>query len=224
MSVGASFPKRSRTSHVFEERAEEYDGWFHENPVYKAELMALQDLQTTLADPCLEIGVGPGHFARDLGINFGMDPAFAPLKIASRRGINVSRGMGEFLPFKSASLGTIYLLFTLCFVEDHKEVLAECHRVLVPGGHLVLGTVPLESPWGEKLDAKRRAGHPFYKDARFFELSTVLENVSMAGFELVEVRSTLLFPPDAKYEIGHSRSGFSENAGFVVLVGRKDTK
>ncbi len=221
MSTTISCVRKSSTAHVFEERAEEYDSWFSDNPVYRSELNALQKLETSLVEPRLEIGVGPGHFAHDLEVKFGLDAAFSPLKKSASRGIHVCQGLGEHLPITNESLGTIFLLFSLCFVEDPIVVLAECHRVLKPGGHLVLGTVPLNSSWGKMLEDKKRANHPFYKDARFLQLSQVQNYLSMTGFELKEGRSTLLSPPQNYNESENSMSGISADAGFVVLVMEK---
>ena len=127
---------------VFHEHAEEYDNWHTDSLVFAIELSALKSLQTKVGGPGMEIGVGPGHFARELGLQFGLDPAWNPLVRASRRGIQCCQGFGEQLPVKDKSLGVIYLLFTLCFAADPKKVLVECCRCLRDDGHLVVGIIP----------------------------------------------------------------------------------
>ena len=52
---------------VFDERAAEYDGWFEDSLLFAIERGALQELDTPLLDPKLEIGVGPGRFAEASG-------------------------------------------------------------------------------------------------------------------------------------------------------------
>lgn len=210
-----------RNSLVFDDRAAEYDGWFDANPVFDAELAALQQLQTPFAKPRLEIGIGPGRFASALEIGFGIDPAFNPLLLAARRGIKVCRGLGESLPLRTGQIGTVFLLFTLCFVTDPEKVLEECFRILKPGGHCILGTVPLENAWGRMLDKKRADGHPFYQYARFVALPEIRHSLSEAGFSLVEGRSTLLGPPASHDVLTRSEDGISEDAGFVIMVGQK---
>lgn len=205
---------------VFEERAAEYDQWYEGSPLFAIERGALTELTTALARPALEIGVGPGRFAEALGVGFGLDPAWSPLTLARSRGVRVCQGVGERLPYRSAAFGTIYLLFTLCFVAEPAAVLAECHRVLQPGGHLVLGLVPAESPWGKALAAKKAANHPFYRHARFYEVAAVKALLVGAGL-VVEQRSTLRQPPGAALQPEASRTGVTGEAGFVVLVGRK---
>lgn len=206
---------------VFDARAAEYDQWYEGSPLFALERDALKGLATPLVGPALEIGVGPGRFAEALGVRFGLDPAWSPLVLARRRGVLTGQGVGEHLPYRSGLFGTVYLLFTLCFVTDPAAVLAECHRVLRPGGHLVLGLVPLASPWGKALAAKKAADHPFYRHARFYEVREAEALLLGAGFAVVERRSTLLQPPEAKLGPEVAREGAVAGAGFVVVVGRR---
>lgn len=67
-----------------------------------------------------------------------------------------------------ASWGTIFLIVTLCFVEDPAAVIREAHRLLQPGGKAVLGLVLRESPWGQFYQAQKEAGHRFYRWATFY--------------------------------------------------------
>ncbi len=210
-----------RTSAVFDQRAAEYDGWFEESLLFEMELEALSTLATPLAQPRFEIGVGPGRFAAALGVRFGLDPAFAPLHLARRRGVGVCQGIGEALPLADRSIATLFLLFTLCFVEAPPGLLAECHRVLRPGGHLVVGTVPATSSWGAALAAKREAGNPYYRHARFYAPATVAGWIEEAGFAVRESRSTLYPGPTELKAFEPSRPGLDAAAGFVVLVAEK---
>lgn len=206
---------------VFEERAAEYDQWYEGSQLFAVERGALAGLATPLLRPALEIGVGPGRFAEALGVRFGLDPAWSPLALARSRGVMVCQGVGERLPYRSGGFGAIYLLFTLCFVAEPAAVLAECGRVLQPGGHLVLGLVPAQSPWGKALAAKKAANHHFYRHARFYEVEEAEALLVGAGFAVVEQRSTLRQPPGAELRSEDSRAGVAPGAGFVVLVGRK---
>lgn len=203
---------------VFDERAAEYDAWFEGSLLFGIELAALQELTTPLSGPKLEIGVGPGRFAEALGAEFGVDPAFAPLAFAKKRGVQVSRAAGEALPFAGQSMGTVLLLFTYCFLADPRPVLEECRRVLAPGGNLVLGIIVADSPWGRMLQRKKQEGHPFYRQARFYEPSEVEQALVGCGFVVKERRSSLLQQPEALSEMERSRAGLISQAGFAVLV------
>ena len=57
-----------QTAKVFHDHAAEYDNWFASSLVYEIELAALRSLKSIIFPPEIEIGVGPGRFARDLGI------------------------------------------------------------------------------------------------------------------------------------------------------------
>ena len=214
-------PTWQQTSQVFDEKAAEYDSWFDESLLFDIELAALQELTTPLSEPRLELGVGPGRFAEKLGVMVGVDPAHAPLQIASERIPVVCQGVGEQLPLKDESMATVYVLFTLCFTQQPQQVVAEAYRVLQAGGHLVLGTIPADSPWGHALQEKKEADHPFYRHARFYEVRQLVQWLVGQGFEAREIRTSLFQTPDELAEMESSRPGLVEDAGFAILVVQK---
>ena len=207
-----------QAAQVFDERAAEYDGWFESSLLFAIERAALHELITPLLGPKLEVGVGPGRFAEALGVEFGVDPALAPLALAKKRGVRVSQAVGEALPYADQSMRTVLLLFTFCFLADPRPVLLECRRVLKPGGHLVLGLIVADSPWGRVLQQKKEAGHPFYRQARFYEPSKVEQCLVGCGFAVEERRSSLIQSPEALREMEHSQAGLVSQAGFAILV------
>jgi ubiquinone/menaquinone biosynthesis C-methylase UbiE len=210
-----------KASGVFHERATEYDRWYEDSLLFQIELAALKDIKTILPEPKLEIGIGSGRFGHELGVLFGLDPALNALQIAKSRGITVCRSVGEALPLQADSVGTIYTLFSLCFMADPAAVLAECHRVLKKEGHLVVGMISAPSPWGKFLQAKKEEGHPFYKYARFYAPFAVQTLCREAGFDVVETRSALTQKPDNVKQFESSRAGLADGAGFVVIIAGK---
>lgn len=210
-----------KASQVFDERAEEYDSWFEENLLFAIELAALQELETELGQPRVEIGVGSGRFAEKLGVAVGIDPARAPLVLAAQRSGGVCQGVAEDLPLHRDGVGTIFILFTLCFTEEPSRVLAQVAEVLRPGGHLVIGMIPGSGPWGQALLAKKEAGNPFYELASFYDVLEVEGWLGATGLEVVEKRSSLYQKPETLAEHEASRPGMDRDAGFVVLVARK---
>lgn len=204
--------------HPFAERAAEYDRWFEDSQVFAIELAALQALVDQLPRPRLEIGVGPGRFAQALGIEYGIDPAFPPLQLASRRGIMGVRGTGEHLPFRQEAIGTVYLLFTLCFLSDPLAVFRECARVLKPEGRVIIGLIPGGSAWGRRLTERGRAGDPFYRHARFRTVSETEQMLARFGFQVTEAWSTLRQPPGRQLSFEPPKTGADESAGFCVLM------
>ncbi len=210
-----------KAAQVFEERAQEYDSWYDESLLFAIELAALQEIDTELAEPRVELGVGPGRFGGELGVTVGIDPARAPLVLASQRIAAVCQGVGEDLPLRPATVGTLFILFTLCFTQDPARVLAQAGQALRPGGHLVLGVIPGSGPWGQALQGKKEAGHPFYKYATFYELEEIGRWLAAADLQLVEQRSSLYQRPENLAGFESSRSGWRSGAGFAVLVARK---
>jgi SAM-dependent methyltransferase len=71
----------------------------------------------------------------------GVDWAAAPLKQAAERGLTLVRGsLDTGLPFASGSVDVVILSEVVEHLVDPDGGLAELHRVLRPGGHLVLST------------------------------------------------------------------------------------
>ena len=213
--------RANRVAQGFEDLAERYDAWYDTAPgqvLFDLELGALRPLLAGTGGPRLEVGVGSGRFAAALGIEVGLDPAQAPLRLARARGVRVLLGAGSELPFGDNTFGAVALVVTLCFVENPAAVLGEVARVLRPGGRLVVGLVPLDSAWGRSYEEKGRAGHPFYGHARFETLAEHRLMLAVAGFRLVGARSTLFQAPSDEPVAEPVHSGAAAGAGFVALA------
>ncbi len=111
-----------KAAQPFNEHAREYDNWYDSSPLFDIELEAIRATTVQLMQPGLEIGVGPGRFAQALNIEFGLDPALSPLQLAKDRSIISINGIGEQLPVRMQSIGTVFLFFTLCFLTDPEMV------------------------------------------------------------------------------------------------------
>ena len=210
-----------KKSQPFNERAEEYDSWFENSLLFDLELAALKAINVNLPRPRLEIGVGPGRFAKELNVDFGIDPAISALQLASRRSIIGINGIGENLPFQTGSMGTIFILFTLCFLSDPAAVFTECSRIIKPDGRLVIGLIPSQSNWGKLLAEKGRNNHPFYRHARMRTIAESIELLKQNDFSVKESWSTLVQVPGNKIIHEAPQLGMNENAGFCVLVTSK---
>ncbi|MBS3794732.1 MAG: class I SAM-dependent methyltransferase, partial [Candidatus Thorarchaeota archaeon] len=81
-----------------------------------------------LPEPWLEVGVGSGRFARALGIEVGIDPSRELLEMAKQRDINIALARGEDGVFMNGSFGTVFLIVTICFLENPMKVLTEINR------------------------------------------------------------------------------------------------
>lgn len=210
-----------QTSRVFNERAAEYDGWFENSLLFDIELAAIKELTTNLPSPRIELGGGPGRFAQQLDINIGIDPAPAALQIAATRNILGIAGIGENLPLQTASVGTLSILFALCFLAAPLSVFKECARVLRSDGILLVGFIPSSSSWGENLTKKKKQNHPFYRYADFKTIAETTLMLSQAGFEVIASRSTLLQTPKTLKDFEQPQPGMDKRAGFCVLTAGK---
>ena len=218
--------RANRAAQAFDDLAGRYDAWYDTaagQVLFDLELGAIRPLLAGTAGPRLEVGVGSGRFAAALGIEVGLDPAEAPLRLAKARGMRVLRGVGSELPFADDTFGAVAVIVTLCFVEDPAGVLAEVGRVLRPDGRLVVGLVPLDSAWGRSYEEKGRAGHSFYRHARFQTLAEHRLMLDVGGFRLVEARSTLFQAPSDEPVAEPVRSGAVGGAGFVALAAQRES-
>ncbi|MEA3468783.1 MAG: class I SAM-dependent methyltransferase [Thermodesulfobacteriota bacterium] len=218
MTTAGHLPESSK---VFHERAKEYDSWFDESLLFEIETAAIRALSIPVTAPALEIGVGPGRFAKALGSGFGIDPALAPLHIARSRDIAVCQAIGEALPFRNNSVARVSLFFTLCFVQNPVQIFRESYRVLQDEAYFILGFVPATSEWGKNLQQKKENNHPFYEHARFFTVQEVETLLKDRDFAISNSVSTLYQAPGEVTRIESPQSGMDENAGFVVLAATK---
>jgi ubiquinone/menaquinone biosynthesis C-methylase UbiE len=198
---------------VFEERSEEYDQWFDENPViYQTELKILREAVPSEGKG-LEIGVGSGRFAAPLSIAHGVDPAPSMLKIAKERGIQVQVGQAESLPYGDGEFDYAAIITSLCFISDPKKALREARRVLKPGGKLILAILDRESPMG-KLYQSSKEEDPYYRHASFHSADEVIRLLKQTGYEKITCRQTLRNMPVE--EVQEPVDGHGEG-GFVVI-------
>jgi len=218
-------PRKIEAS-LFDELASDYDAWFEKGGklIFNTEIRAFQETLSLLPKPWLEIGVGSGRFAQVLGIETGIDPSIELLNIAKSRGITTIQCKGEDKFFKRESFGTVFLIVTLCFVDSPEAVLRETHRILKPGGRVVLGLVLNESPWGKFYEQKKKQGHHFYRYATFYEYKEVIKLLVQAGFVTERTISTLFQEPDKVHHVEEPRQGYLPNAGFTIIVGTKTWK
>jgi len=211
--------------YVFDIFAERYDKWY-DNPfgktAFRLEKECIESLCKNLESPFFEIGVGTGRFAVALKVNYGIDKSIGVLKFAKERGIEIVRGKGERLPFVDESFGAVFIIVTLCFVDEPLKVLREAMRVSKDGGSVILGLILKESPWANFYKKKGEEGNVFYKIARFYTINELKFMLKKVGLQILEVRSTILQPSTEEplhFEL--SREDYHKEAGFVAIKTQK---
>jgi SAM-dependent methyltransferase len=109
-----------------------------------------RDLLDSLPDGAriLDLGCGAGSHMSLLssgGRVVGLDSSLSLLARAATFGVVVA-GAGERLPLRDATVDLVHVSHVLHHAEDHRVVLGEIHRVLRPGGSLVLIETCDDSP------------------------------------------------------------------------------
>jgi SAM-dependent methyltransferase len=141
--------------------------------------------------PVCDMGCGPGHVARYLherGVQVcGVDLAPAMVEKASRMTPGIEFRQGDMLALDAAD-GTwegITAFYSIIHIPrgDLPQALRELHRVLRPGGVLLVAfhigdeTVHLEEWWGHKVCV----------DFFFFRSDEMAQHLRNAGFEIEEI-------------------------------------
>ena len=210
---------------VFHEHYDRYDSWFRSKKgkvLFESEVKAIKLLLgESFFQESLEVGVGTGEFASKLSIRYGIDPAWSALKIAKSRGIEVIQGVAEDLPFKNNIFDAIFLIVTICYVQDPRKVLEEANRVLKQNGKLVIGYIDRESSWGQLYLLKKREGHLFYSPARFYTFKEIEKMLNKTGFKIIGTASTLKQKPTEDPYSEEPEIGLRKDASFIVIMSRK---
>ena len=89
---------------------------------------------------------------------------------AVKRGVKVVAGIAEMLPFEDNLYDYALMVTTICFLDNAQESITEAHRVIKPGGILIIAMVDKNSPLG-KLYQKHKHASVFYRAAEFFRYS-----------------------------------------------------
>jgi SAM-dependent methyltransferase len=169
-------------------------------PYLLASLALFADLvRTAGAGPVADVGCGPGHVTahlRDLGIDaFGIDLSPAMIDLARRDHPDLRFEVGSMtdLDLADASVAGLLAFYSLIHVPDDAvpTALAHFHRVLRPGGPLLLGFHVGDV---SRLKTQGYGGHPMKVYVHRRQPARVAAWLRDAGFT-VEAQ-TLLDPHD----------------------------
>ena len=95
---------------------------------------------------CLDLGCGTGRFTETLAQAFacpvvGVEPSEAMLAVARNEdlpGVEWKKGSAEDIPLEDGAVGLVFMSQVFHHLSDPQKALQEIHRVLAPGGCLVI--------------------------------------------------------------------------------------
>jgi SAM-dependent methyltransferase len=159
--------------------------WFRRHQAAYEFLAGLIQTGTIEAGRLLEVGAGEGYGAALLAERTGpvcaldYDQAAVSHLAGRYPGLPAVRANLAALPVAGAALSTVVSLQVIEHVWDHRQFLAECARVLRPGGWLVLST-PNRLTFSPGAGPDDRPTNPFHTHE--FTAAELAGLVGSAGF------------------------------------------
>ena len=185
----------------FDRIASRYDEWYKTNTgqyVDKVEKWLVFSMMKMKSGKALDLGCGTGNYTLELkkrGFDvIGLDASEGMLKIARSKGLNCIKGDAYSLPFPDESFDLVLSVTMFEFIHEPEKVLVEIHRVLKPGGEVVIGTMNGRSAWFLFKRLKSLFVETAYRYARFYTPKELEGLVRKAGFNNVESAGVIFFP------------------------------
>lgn len=202
----------------FDSLVSEYESWFVQNKtLFQSELLALKQV-IPIGEKDIEIGIGSGIFAEQLGIHFGIDPSENMMEYARKRGLEVQISVAEELPYDTASFDYAVFITSICFVENPQRTIEEAHRILKNEGVIIIAFIDKDTPFGKFLDEGKSKSR-FYKNARFFSTQEIVSLLETTNFRVDRILQTLENPGSTIIE--EPTEGYGKGS-FVVIKGTKN--
>jgi ubiquinone/menaquinone biosynthesis C-methylase UbiE len=178
-----------------------YDAPLVQRLTYRPEQDAvLRELRKAKPGRVLDIGCGTGLLAGRIGLELagadvvGCDFSRGMLEKASANapGASLARGSAIALPFQDQCFEAVLSTEAFHWFPDQPAALREFHRVLVPGGHLLVSLIHphLESLSRAGDRMMRMIGEPAHWPTRH----AMHRQVEKAGFRVVSQRFVLRLP------------------------------
>jgi len=198
----------------FDTLASEYEAWFVENKVlFQSEVLALKHV-VPVGKKGVEIGIGSGIFAEQLGIRYGIDPSETMLDYARQRGLEVQNGLAENLPYENESFDFAVFINSICFIDNPDLAVKEAYRILKNEGEIIIAILDKETRFGRFLESEKIKS-PFYRHARFFSVPEIRKLLKKNKFRVTQTVQTLENPATSKIE--NPVEGYGKGYPFYQL-------
>jgi len=168
----------------------------------------------------LDVGCGSGHNMLLLSPHtdyvMGLDLSPAALKLAAARGFPIVRADGQFIPLAGSSVNLLCAFDVLEHLDDDMRALSEFHRVLQPGGFLLLTVPAYRFLWSEHDEALMHR--------RRYAASELHVKLARTRFQVLKRSYAVFFPffPIAFYRLFRGlfpKDPFAPRASHVILPG-----
>lgn len=179
-------------SNYFRQLAAKYDAWFktpHGKYVQSYEhamIMDLAEIQSGMK--IADIGCGTGIYTRELcakgAIVTGVDISPEMLAVAAEKTkdyasqVRFVEGDAATLPFRDNDFDMVFSITAMEFFEEPRACLHEMHRILKPGGHMVVATLNSLSLWALQRRLKTWFKQTIFSHAHFYSIADMRRLIS----------------------------------------------
>lgn len=206
----------------FNNFVDEYEKWYEDyTEVYQSELEAIKEHFIKLPEKIrgIEVGLGTGRFAKPLGIKEGVEPANEMAVKASRRGIEVVKGVAENLPYGDLQFDFV-LFVTICYLDNLERAIVQAHRVLKHKGSLIIAFLDKDQPIAREYK-ERRHRSSFFRKSRFYGVKHVKDMIKQEGFKNLEFNQTLFGDLNEINTVQSPKPNYGEGSFVVVRAIKK---
>lgn len=203
----------------FNSTVEAYEEWFKINDkIFQTELQAVGDFIPKKGKG-IEIGVGTGLFASNLGIKYGVESSENMATEAKRKGITVFQGKAEALPIENKSFDYALMVTVDCFLDNVATAFKEIERIIKDDGKLIIAFLDKNTPLGEMYEKNKHSSES-YKHANFHSASEIKLFLENENFVILEAKQTIFTLDNTLQEI---KPGTGEGI-FTVFLAKKKSK
>ena len=140
----------------------------------------------------LDVGCGNGQtlaLMTNLGWQAqGLDIDPAAVQVASAKGLKVRQGTLQSQQFEAGAFDAVLMSHVIEHIHDPVSLMKECHRILRPGGQLIVITPNIRS-WGHRIYRSNWRGLEPPRHLQIFSRCSLSSLSTLAGFSAGKCRA-----------------------------------